>query len=49
MKNQDLQARILEQEKHLAEQSAFITELNSKVNINLTKRKHCHYYFFRLI
>jgi uncharacterized coiled-coil protein SlyX len=49
IKNQDLQARILEQEKHLAEQSAFITELNSKVNINLTKRKHCHYYFFRLI
>jgi DNA repair exonuclease SbcCD ATPase subunit len=49
MKNQDLQARILEQEKHLAEQSAFITELNSKVNRNLTKRKHCHYYFFRQI
>ncbi len=31
MKNQELQTRILEQEKRLVEQSAFITELNSKV------------------
>ncbi len=31
MKNQELQTRLLEQEKRLAEQSAFITELNSKV------------------
>ena len=31
MKNQELQTRILEQEKRLAEQAAFISELNSKV------------------
>ncbi len=31
MKNQELQTRIIDQEKRLAEQAAFITELNSKV------------------
>ncbi len=33
MKNQELQTRILDQEKRLVEQAAFITELNSKVKI----------------
>ena len=35
MKNQDLQTRLLEQEKRLAEQSSIIGELTSKVRLTL--------------
>ena len=50
MKNQELQTRILEQEKRLVEQSSYITELNSKVNLNSNKKKTTFpYYFHRLV
>ncbi|CAF0722614.1 unnamed protein product [Rotaria sp. Silwood1] len=48
MKNQELETRILEQEKHLAEQSAFITELNSKTNVQhhiIDRMKENHHSF----
>lgn len=38
MKNQELETRLIEQEKCLAEQSAFINELNSKVKYSFAKR-----------
>jgi chromosome segregation ATPase len=47
MKNQEFQTRILDQEKRLAEQSAFISELNSKVNLNTNKKQSLQILFFR--
>ncbi|CAF3790687.1 unnamed protein product [Rotaria sordida] len=48
MKNQELETRILEQEKCLAEQSAIITELNSKTNVQhhiIDRMKENHHSF----